>query len=58
VAAEEIGSRHEAAGLHTGGPAVRIGPGLSIQRLREAVILREVLDRPLALRETATDLFD
>lgn len=58
VASEEIGSAREAAGLHTAGPAVRIRPGLSVQQLREAVILREVLDKPLALRERGTDLFD
>jgi hypothetical protein len=57
VAREEIGSAREAASLQTVGPVVRIGPGLSIQRLREAVVLREVLDRPLALREPDSDLF-
>lgn len=58
VAREEIGSAREAASLQGQSPVVRIGPGgLSLQRLREAVVLREVLDQPLALRQPGSDLF-
>ena len=59
VARQEIGAPKE--GRIAPAPTTvipRVGPGMSIERLREAIVLRELLDRPLALREGGTDLFD
>ena len=60
IASQEIGS---ASAEPTGGPArviPRVGPGMTVQQLREAIVLRELLDRPLALRDAGPgpDLLD
>lgn len=55
---EEIGSSREAAQLRASGASTRMGGNLTRERLREAIVMREVLDRPLALREGTLELFD
>ncbi|MFG0286510.1 MAG: hypothetical protein ACF8R7_19010 [Phycisphaerales bacterium JB039] len=60
VSTQEIGVRRAEPPAARARVVPRVGPGMTVQQLREAIVLRELLDRPLALRERGPgpDLFD